>query len=74
MTYDLGAKIILGMGAVVSAITLGLGSYILYDSTKEKVTQQNVRGNEKPETYVEVNGVKYYSHIDGKEISDVVKE
>jgi len=70
----MGAKIIMGIGVVASAITLGLGSYILYDSTKEKVIQQNILGNGKPETYVEVNGVKYYSHIDGKEISDVVKE
>lgn len=36
--------------------------------------RQNVLGNEKPETYVEVDGVKYYPHIDGKDISDLVKE
>ena len=46
----------------------------IYDSRNNIVQQQDVRGNEKPETYVEINGVKYYSHIDGKELSDVVRE
>ncbi len=35
---------------------------------------QNVLGNEKPETYLEINGIKYYSRVDGKEISDLVKK
>lgn len=62
---------------VVGILTVGAlaETYINSSSSKEqKVYQQNVLGNEKPETYVEVNGVKYYSHIDGKEISDLVKE
>lgn len=58
---------------------LGLASYGLYNAflpliRTTPLIQQNVLGNEKPETYIEVNGVKYYSHIDGKELSDLVKE
>jgi len=57
---------------------VGLASYgfynVLQQMQKPQPIQQNVLGNEKPETYVEVDGVKYYSHIDGKEISDLVEE
>ncbi len=37
------------------------------------IIQQQVIGGEKPEVYIEKDGVKYYSHVDGKEISDLFK-
>lgn len=72
----IGLFMIVGAGMAVAAGTFYAGSRILdhYYPEQNQVIQQNVLGNEKPETYVEVNGVKYYSHVDGKEISDLVKE
>jgi len=64
-------------------VGFGLGSYFLYKGimgfdnlldAQIKIHQENVIGDEKPETYVEINGVKYYSHVDGKDISDLVKK
>lgn len=47
---------------------------VVYEHREEKETvSQNILGGPEPETYVTVNGIKYFSKIDGKEISDVVK-
>lgn len=35
---------------------------------------ENVQGGPEPETYVEWNGVRCYLRIDGKDISDLVRE
>lgn len=34
---------------------------------------ENVRGGPEPETYVTINGIKYFSKIDGKDIGDLIK-
>ena len=38
------------------------------------VQTKNVRGNEAPESFIELGGVSYYSHIDGNDLSDLVCE
>ena len=37
------------------------------------VYERNVLGDERPETYIEVNGVKYFSRFDGRDVSDLVR-
>lgn len=80
MTTD---KLLNYIGVSAMLVTIGSGSCVVYNactkfdaiysSTKISVQHQNILGSEKPETYVEMNGVKYFSHIDGKEISDLIK-
>ncbi len=68
----------LGRATILGCVIAGL--VLCYKACDHKLSEMqrpivgNVRGNEKPETYVEVNGVKDYSHIDGKDLSDLVKE
>ncbi|HLD40287.1 MAG TPA: hypothetical protein VJB13_04050 [Candidatus Nanoarchaeia archaeon] len=66
------------MGMMLSFTGLGVyGAYnalIQISTQKPQLIQRNVLGNEQPEIFVEVNGVKYYSHVDGKDISDLVKK
>ena len=40
----------------------------------EPIEQKQVIGNEEPDTFIERDGVKYFSHADGQSISDLVKE
>ena len=35
--------------------------------------QKNVLGNPQPDLYLERDGVRYYSHVDGKSIDELVK-
>ena len=35
--------------------------------------QKNVIGNPQPDLYLERDGVRYYSHVDGKSIDELVK-
>ena len=62
------------LGGVIAGLVLGYRACDNKLSEMQSPIVGNVRGNEKPETYVEVGGVKYYSHIDGKDLSDLVKE
>ena len=67
----------IGIGALGLAPLYGyaISSARMESSIKSpEVYQRNILGDDKPETYVEVDGVKYFSHIDGKDISDLVKE
>ncbi|MEK6939543.1 MAG: hypothetical protein AABX31_02340 [Nanoarchaeota archaeon] len=66
---------VLGLGLSYFSLA-GYGLYNVFHALLQtpKVVQENVLGNGKPETYIEVNGVKYYSHVDGKDISDLVKK
>lgn len=63
--------VLAAVGAVTYMTCQGPGRENLNEN---KIYHQNVLRNEKPETYVEVNGVKYFSHIDGKDLSDLVKK
>ncbi len=38
------------------------------------IQDRNVLGGEAPESFIDLGGVRYYSHIDGKDISDLVCE
>ncbi len=40
----------------------------------QNVIQQDVIGNNQPERYILKDGIKYYSHLDGKDISDLLKK
>jgi hypothetical protein len=61
------------VGALVIATGIGGGIYnYLYSS--DKTITQNVLGNNQPETYIIKDGVRYYSRIDGKDISDLLKK
>ncbi len=49
-----------------------MDNYLIKKS--EPIVQQQVLSGEKPEIYIERDGVKYFSHVDGKEISDLVNQ
>ncbi|MDP3698331.1 MAG: hypothetical protein Q8R47_01975 [Nanoarchaeota archaeon] len=80
MTYEEGSVnfatkgfIGLGVAGILSVIMVAAVYQRSYAKSLEP-DNQNVLGNEKPETYVEINGIKYYSRIDGEDISDLVKK
>lgn len=61
--------------ALASALFAGavaFNKYVVKDSAS--IVQQNVIGNQQPEIYIEKDGVKYFSHIDGKDISHLIDE
>lgn len=63
-------------GVVATLVIMGASfgfAYLTRDTTPESIHQEQVIGKVAPETYVELNGVKYYSHIDGKSVEDLVK-
>ncbi len=66
-------------GRGIMAMGIGGALYIGYQMVDnylikgpEPVVQQQVFGTNKPEIYIERNGVKYFSYVDGREISDLV--
>lgn len=67
-------------GRTLILISVGAGLFTGYQiieqyltSKPEPIVQQQVLGGDKPDIYIERNGIKYYSHVDGKEISDLFK-
>ncbi len=60
----------------ISFIGLLYGNYIFYSylARPEPLIQKQVIGNAKADIYIERDGIKYFSHVDGKEISDLVQE
>ena len=58
----------IALGMIVSYYTVDK-----YLSSREPILQQQVIGGEKPDIYIERSGARYFSHIDAKEISDLVK-
>jgi hypothetical protein len=71
-----------GRFLVIMSLYVGIGvgihvGYQLIDNyfleKSESIVQQQVLGGDKSEVYIEQDGVKYYSHVDGKEISDLFK-
>jgi len=47
---------------------------ISYNSTAVPIEQRNVIGDDQPETFIEREEVRYYSHIDGRSIDYLVEE
>lgn len=39
----------------------------------EPLVQKQVIGADKPDIFIERDGVRYYSHVDGKDISNLVR-
>ena len=72
----------LGMAIGIGSAALGLfamayaGGRALdhYYPEEKQIIQRNVIGNEAPDIYIEKDGVKYFSHIDGKDISNLVHQ
>lgn len=74
MYNDNLGRLITFLTAVVGLTSLSFSAYYLIDGylkKQEPVVQQQVLGIDKPEIYIERDGVKYFSHVDGKEISDL---
>ena len=65
------------LGGVLAGITLSYKSMMQasrdYSQANSGIVQRQVLGGSRLEVYIERDGVKYFSHIDGKEISDLVK-
>ncbi len=69
-------KIFLGASiALASFCFYGLSSDVAAQYTRKasEIIQKNVRSNPSPEVYIERDGVRYYSHVDGKSIDELVK-
>lgn len=62
------------MGGLATGIYLVAYVVTNYVEKPEPVIQQQVLGKDKPEIYIEREGVKYFSHVDGKEISDLFSD
>lgn len=71
---DIGNMII--YGAAIGSILVGLR--ILYNIGTNldhaPISTNQVLGRSESETYIEREGIKYYSHIDGKKIEDYVNQ
>ena len=69
--------LMLGTFVTITCGTMYLASY-LRTRAKElesvPIYHDNVLGAEEPETYVIKNGVKYFSKIDGRDITDILNE
>lgn len=85
MTESTGLKLVdYAINAAVIAATVGFGVSIAgmglrvgtdeYYKSRPAIESKNICGGAEPETYVTVNGVKYFSKVDGKDISDVVRK
>ena len=75
LLYNTGAGRIITLATVTTGLILGykaVDSYLI--KQPEPVEQRQVIGNEKPDLFIERDGVKYFSQVDGKKISDLVKE
>ncbi len=57
--------VLMGVSAFCNAITSYFGK-------TEPVVQRQIIGNEKPDIFIERDGVRYFSHVDGKDISDLL--
>ncbi len=68
-----GRFAILGTAICLGVALAGYSCNMADRYSKLQIQQGQVLGAEKPEIYIEHNNVKYYSHVDGKEISDLVK-
>ena len=61
-------------GSVITGVVLAydvIETYLV--SGREPVQQMQVIGGEEADVFIERGGVKYFSHIDGKEISDLLE-
>ena len=64
---------IVTFGIIIGVASLGYAVCDTYLRRSGQVEQRQVIGNEIPEIFIEINNARYYSHVDGKEISDLVK-
>ncbi|MBI4144204.1 hypothetical protein HY486_03070 [Candidatus Woesearchaeota archaeon] len=64
---------VISFGAIIVGLVLGyqVGSSHLVKKP-EQIEQKQAVGSAKPDVFIERDGVKYFSHVDGKEISDLV--
>jgi hypothetical protein len=69
-------KIGFGLCAAYLLANLVFGGIMLYSigaNSGKKIREENVTGNSKLEKFVEINGEKFYSEIDGKKIESLIK-
>ncbi|MBI4148125.1 hypothetical protein HY490_02435 [Candidatus Woesearchaeota archaeon] len=64
----------LGIGAVFGISYVGSRVVDHYFPERNEIVQKQAIGGEAPDVYIERDGVKYFSHVDGKDIADLVKE
>ena len=76
---NLKYKIGFGLCAAYLLANLVFGGIMLYsigansESNSKLIKQENVTGSSKLERFVEINGEKFYSEIDGKKIESLIK-
>ena len=65
------------VGAVLSSILIAGAVSTIENIAKyalSPIEQKQAIGNSQPDIYIQRNGVKYYSHVDGKSIDELVKQ
>ena len=76
---NLKYKIGLGLCVAYLLANLVFGGIMLYsigansESNSKLIKQENVTGSSKLERFVEINGEKFYSEIDGEKIESLIK-
>jgi hypothetical protein len=72
-------RIILGLGAfAIFSVSYWVGQHV-YNAVKSETPQDNhkrpesVIGTSEPDKYIEVNGQRYFSEIDGQSVEDYVR-
>ena len=72
-----GRMVVLGGAVAGIALTYNCITQATDDDSEARranyIFQRQQIGDLRPDIYIERDGVKYFSHIDGKEISDLVK-
>ena len=74
MYNTMGGRFIV-FSAVITSLVLGyrtIDSYLI--KKPAPIEQRQVIGDEKADIYIERDGVKYFSHVDGREISDLIQK
>lgn len=78
---DLGTGTSIGLCILLGGLGIGACAYLESRAEVEKIRAKNsqlvqerdLNGNGKPERYIEFNGQKYFSTIDGKDLEESLK-
>lgn len=58
---------------IVESSRKNIQHYFQRPTESSAIIQRNILGNPQPEVYIERDGMRYFSHIDGQDISNLVQ-
>ena len=71
--FETPAGFMVGICTVMGIAYVGSRVVDHYFPERNEVVQKQAIGGEVPDTYIERDGVKYFSHVDGKGIDDLLE-